>query len=470
MDQSVLTVDDLVSTQSLGTRVLAGANGLERQVLWAHSCELSDPDRWLGPHELLMTVGLCVPREAEEQVAFIRKLDEAGLAGVALGDHPSLPPVTQELLDEADRRAFPVLLTNEETPFAALGRTVAAATASTQTLQVLKLSKLYQLSTYAHADPKRLMDDLQALFRAGLSVLDTQTGLTILEGPILSTMSPKARERSYSLPGDAKVKLRVTEFPGEEISSFLLIHLLQVIDVAVSQLLSSIRERAERSAHALEALLEGRIPDNLDALLRPGAFAGGYQMVAIATDQGPKAARAVSIGRMPVLAGPGRNSFILLMPERIRTDVRQVLEGLGIRAAASSTYIDLRDAKFAAEEAHKVLSSGGANHQWLDFAGVPISLLTRSRKEAAAIVQQVLGDLAEPDAKTSALRETLFTFLANDRRWNETAAELGIHRQTLSYRLAKIKDVTGRDISSSADLSAFWLAYQAWASYLPASD
>ncbi|MGO4806449.1 transcciptional activator PmfR [Arthrobacter sp. 2MCAF15] len=470
MDQSVLTVNDLVSTQSLGTRVLAGANGLDRQVLWAHSCELSDPDRWLGPHELLMTVGLCVPHEAEEQLAFIRRLDEAGLAGVALGDHPSLPPLTQELLDEADRRAFPVLLTNEETPFAALGRTVAAATASTQTLQVLKLSKLYQLSTYAHADPKRLMDDLQALLGARLSVLDTQTGLTILEGPPVTTMSPKARERSYSLPGDTKVKLRVTEFPGEEIGSFLLIHVLQVIDVAVSQLLSSIRERAERSAHALEALLDGHIPDNLDAVLKPGAIAAGYQMVAIATDQGPKAARAVSIGGMPVLAGPGRNSFMLLMPERIRKDVRQLLEGLGIRAAASSTYIDLRDAKFAAEEAHKVLSSGGANHQWLDFAGVPISLLTRSRKEASAIVQQVLGELAAPDAKSSALRETLFAFLAKDRRWNETAAELGIHRQTLSYRLAKIKEITGRDISSSADLSAFWLAYQAWASYSPTSD
>lgn len=470
MEQSVLTVNDLVSTQSLGTRLLAGANGLERQVLWAHSCELSDPDRWLGPHELLMTVGLCVPREAEEQRDFVRKLDEAGLAGVALGDHPSLPPLSQELLDEADLRGFPVLLTNEETPFAAIGRTVAAATATTQTLQVLKLSKLYQLSTYAHADPKRLMDDLQALFRARLSVLDTQTGLVILEGPPLPGMSSTARERSYSLPGDSKVKLRVTEFPGEEISSFLLIHILQVIDVAVSQLLSSIRDRSDRTANMLEAILEGRIPDNLDSVRKLGTIADGYQMVAIVTDHGPKVARAVSILGMPVLAGLGRNSFYLLIPEHLREKVRQLLGDLGIRAAASSTYTDLRDAKFAAEEAQKVFSSGRANHQWIDFAGVPISLLTRSRKEASAIVQQVLGELSAPDAKTSALRETLFTFIANDRRWNETAAELGIHRQTLSYRLAKIKEITGRDTASSADLSAFWLAYQAWTSYMAVPD
>ncbi|BCW05760.1 transcciptional activator PmfR [Arthrobacter sp. NtRootA1] len=469
MEQSVLTVNDLVSTQSLGTRVLAGAAGLERQVLWAHSCELNDPARWLGPHELLMTVGLCVPHGAKEQSTFIQRLNESGLAGVALGDHPSLPPLTQELLDEADRLGFPVLLTNEETPFAAIGRTVAAATATTQTLQVLKLSKLYQLSTYAHADPERLMDDLQALFRSRLTVLDTQTGLTIIQGPPLPTLTSTARQRSYTLPGERGVKLVVAEFPGEEVSSFLLIHILQVVDVAVSQLLTTIRERADRSKVMLEAILEGRIPENIDDVLKPNAMAEGYKLIAIKTEDGPKTARAVSIAALPVLAGTGRHSYFLMVPEPALPDIRKLLEDLGIRAAASSTYLDIRDAKVAAEEAHKVLSSGGTNDNWVDFTGVPVSLLARSRKEADSIVRQVLGSLADLDPKTTALRETLFSFLKNDRRWNETAAELGIHRQTLSYRLAKIKETTGRDTSTSADFAALWLAYQAWLSYPPSA-
>ena len=215
MEQQMLTVRDLVTAQSLGTKVLAGAGGLDRQVLWAHSCELSDPDRWLGPHELLMTVGLCVPHSAEEQRTFIIKLDEAGLAGVAFGDHTSLPPLTRELYEEADNRSFPVLLTNDATPFAAIGRTVAAATATTQTMQVLKLSKLYQLSTYARTDPVRMMNDLQALLRAGLRVLDVQTGLPIVEGAPLESMPPFARERTYALPGDSDSRLMILEYPGE---------------------------------------------------------------------------------------------------------------------------------------------------------------------------------------------------------------------------------------------------------------
>lgn len=470
MEQSVLTIRDLVTVQSLGTRVLAGANGLDRQILWAHSCELDEPDRWLGPHELLMTVGLCVPDTPEEQRTFISKLDEAGLAGVAMGDHPTLPTLTEELFDEADKRSFPVLLTNPATPFAAIGRTVAAATATTQTMQVLTLSKLYQLSTYARTDPVRMMNDLQALFRVGLSVLDVRTGFTIVEGSPLESGSASTRQRSYALPGDSETKLMISEYPGEEVSSFLLIHILQVIDVALSHLLRSIRRRSERSAHLLASVLEGRIPDGLETMLGAGAVSGGYQLAAVAADDEDKVSRAVSIEALPVLAGAGRSSFFILIPEKNLDDIRRLLERLDVRAGASSTYLDLRDAKFAADEAMKVFLSGGTNKRWTDFAGVPISLLTRSHKEASAIVQQVLGDLAQADPKSTVLRDTLFAFLANDRRWKETAASLGIHRQTLSYRLTRIKEITGRDVTSSADLSAFWLAFQAWPSYSAVSD
>lgn len=59
--ETSLTIADLVADSGLDTRLIAGGGGVDRSVLWAHSCEMADPGRWLGPHELLMTIGLCIP-------------------------------------------------------------------------------------------------------------------------------------------------------------------------------------------------------------------------------------------------------------------------------------------------------------------------------------------------------------------------------------------------------------------------
>ena len=59
------------------------------------------------------------------------------------------------------------------------------------------------------------------------------------------------------------------------------------------------------------------------------------------------------------------------------------------------------------------------------------------------------------------LRETLFAFNSRSTM-AKTADSLNIHRQTLSYRLNRIEEETGLNLNKSADLSAVWIAYQAW--------
>lgn len=68
----------------------------------------------------------------------------------------------------------------------------------------------------------------------------------------------------------------------------------------------------------------------------------------------------------------------------------------------------------------------------------------------------VLGDLMDHDATNqSRLVETLQTYLALDRSWSATAAQLVIHRQTLAYRLKRIESITGRSTKKSADIASF---------------
>ncbi|MGK3958629.1 helix-turn-helix domain-containing protein [Arthrobacter sp. R4] len=78
-----------------------------------------------------------------------------------------------------------------------------------------------------------------------------------------------------------------------------------------------------------------------------------------------------------------------------------------------------------------------------------------------------LGTLAVESPRTAVLRETLVAYLRNNRSWSATSRELRIHRQTLAYRLKRISEETDRVLNRSTDISALWIASQAWASLHP---
>jgi hypothetical protein len=50
-----ISVGDLVQMGHLGCAVIAGSAGLDREIRWAHVCELKDPLPWLTGGELVLT-------------------------------------------------------------------------------------------------------------------------------------------------------------------------------------------------------------------------------------------------------------------------------------------------------------------------------------------------------------------------------------------------------------------------------
>ncbi|MFW0785176.1 helix-turn-helix domain-containing protein [Gordonia sp. CPCC 206044] len=72
-----------------------------------------------------------------------------------------------------------------------------------------------------------------------------------------------------------------------------------------------------------------------------------------------------------------------------------------------------------------------------------------------ALLQPVLDYDAE---KGTSYVQTLRTFLALDGHWGATANELGIHSNTLRYRLSRVEHLTGRGLQSTADRSDYYLA------------
>src|ERR671923_44048 len=59
------------------------------------------------------------------------------------------------------------------------------------------------------------------------------------------------------------------------------------------------------------------------------------------------------------------------------------------------------------------------------------------------------------------LEASLRAFLEHNARWETAAAELFVHRHTLRYRMRKVEELTGRDLSTPHDRMEFWLAIRA---------
>jgi purine catabolism regulator len=469
--EKALTIRDLVSTPSLSSRLVAGAEGLDRRVLWAHSCELAHPGRWLAPGELLMTVGLCLPETPAEQRTFVRELDQAGLAGMAVGDH-ELAEVTPDLLHEADRIGFPVMITKPETPFASIGRTVAAANISEQAMDVLVLGKVYHLAGTHRNDPTALVRELGRLLGVRLEVLEEGSEVPVLRADTAATVD-RARQRRYPLRGSHPAVLVVDE-PDDApivIDSLILTHLMKVLEVEADAVIGNARYRQERSQRLFVEIMTGRPSAIVTKALGPGVPTAGYRVVAVGDGAREPAvvALAMALSGLPVLCGSSAGETFVVVPDTNLGAIKDLLHELGVPAGASSLYRDLRDCVTAAGEATRALSTRTSDCLWSDYEGVSISLLTRSRREAGEIVSEILGPLVGDEAKHVVLRETLFAFLEHDRSWARTAAELGIHRQTLAHRLGRIRELTGRDTTRTADLSALWLAREGWLNHFASS-
>jgi purine catabolism regulator len=74
----------------------------------------------------------------------------------------------------------------------------------------------------------------------------------------------------------------------------------------------------------------------------------------------------------------------------------------------------------------------------------------------------VLGPLVENGGEYGdELIRSLEAFIEQNGQWERAARELFCHRHTLRYRIRRVEELTGRDLSSARDRIEFWLALRA---------
>ena len=479
-----MKISDLLDMEAAGCRIIAGAGGVDREILWAHSCELPDPYRWLGQNELLMTIGHCLPADPAEHVDFIRRLERAGLSGMVMEDSEKPPKLHPDALLAADRLALPVILMKRAIPFASIARMVAAANDSNQAQQLMTLNQLYRAVLGNFDDPLGFKRQLEGVFKVAMTTVDLLTGVEILPGT-LSLHSEEIKQlangalpygkaminrmgslragevSAWSLPTQRPTALLVEESPGSMLDSFTMTHLSQVVAGEANRRTHTTLGLAHQRSHLLTDALDSSIVQ--ERLLRDAAQLQQPihdLTVAVTSMQNEELLfTALSLAGIAHASHGHNGHYVSLVSTKDVQALAKLAEyhhfGIGVSPSIANLE-GVRDGLLRAQLAYE--SWDGSSAEVISYEDVGFSIAPRSESEAKEIVERVLGPLRQAGASEQTLIDTLCAYLDEDRNWNATSARLGIHRQTLGYRIGRIEQLTGRNLKSSKDLAELWVA------------
>ena len=496
-----MTVRELLDRPRLQLTLVGGASGLDCEVTWAHASDLPAPWDYLGPSELLLTNGTGIGSPPDAQVHFIEQLARIGASGLVVGLGTGGAPLTGALARRSGELGLPLLTVPYSVRFSDIVRAVAESNgrlADEQLGDVAQFYDLLRLSLAAGDLGPQTFDALGRKLGLRLHLVDAETGASVFDdvaiGPLGQALARSVAEHGHAIPGllrlsrdgspEGEVCALAVEVPGEPMTALVAepvaarlpsVAVLQHVAVAgavqLAQIVSLRQRRRRQGAEMLTRLLDGNrgwraaggAADRLDpdvdlaasvlAVLRPSRSSIDDAIH-----------RACSRAHVPVLLLQRDNLLYLIVPESaVAGFLPQHLAELGCRAGVSGVLGAVDRMRDAAQEAVWALGIADAERVQVVRSGDSAGLLMpRSPAEAQELVNQVLGQLVSHDrAHATHYVDTVRAFVRADGSWQQAAADLHVHKQTLGYRLRKVAELTGRGFSRTQHMAEWWFALQA---------
>ena len=484
-----ITVRALLESPRLGVNVRAGAGGLDAAVTWAHVAEVVDPVPFLEGGELILTGGIGIPRDADGQVEYLRRLHEHGVVGVAIAGGGLAPRLTRRALAEADRLPLPLLELPFEVSFVDIARLVASANERgghdrlVRHLQIFETLQAYQASALP---VQGLVERLSAVSGFELYVA-SPVGTPILAG--VSIPPPEVAEsraassfESVAFPGGYDLPIVVAGRMAAQLTTLrrdkdsptglaAAQYLATVLGIPLRDLYQ--RREAERreGAETLSRLLggDGSSRETASRLVKRGFEPMREIVVVLIRSRDERFDDAEIHHRLCDRLLPSllvtREDLVAVVPdvEEAIAAIEEVDFDVAIGVSAPFApgrplAVPWRQARWSLERAVAQdgrlvrFTAADAASEWLPL----------DRDQLRGVVDDIVGPLLRYDsAHGSQLVESLRALFRHDRRVKPAAAELGIHHHTLAYRMRTVERLSGRTLKELHGLVDLWLGMKA---------
>ena len=488
-----ITVAELLAEPQLGLSLLAGSAGLGNRVTWAHTSDLPRLWEWVTGGELMMTNGLSIPADPEGQVELAEALVNAGASALAIGEQMHAPELCPEFLEACDRLPLPVISIPYPLPFIAIARSVAESSLLEESRRLRQTARIYDLLRLAGPSEDNwlgLILGIEAELDASLFVIDRRClhawhpggqplppGLKQQLEP-LTSKSPVASKKfqwhrlgeghllMMDIPTHANALLVVLPKSEPLPDAVVLLHAATVLGLELSRTVLSLENQRRLGAEFLLQAFDGRlgIADIESRLPEFGISSREFLIISMSSDDGERLAGIhVDLWRhgYPTACQRRFDTIHLAVAADCTDDLLRHTVPLDVRIGISRPSAAAGVQRALQESMWALGTASSTGERLVRYAEGPSWLGLTSFEEGHALVQRLLGPIFEYEQRENGdLIVTLKTFLDTQRSWQKTAAALFAHRQTIIYRIRKISELTGLDMTETSTLAQLWFALQ----------
>jgi PucR family transcriptional regulator, purine catabolism regulatory protein len=507
----VLTVRELLS--DLDITVHGGEAGLDAPVRWVHSSELIDPTPWLSGGEVLLTIGLQLTDD-DTQRAFVARLADHGLAAIGVGTGFAHDTVPRAMVEESEARGFPIFEVGYEVPFIAITERAFGSIVNEQ-YELLRRSIVAQerlqrivlserglpaiagalsaslgaailvldgrgeelaTSAFRRSLPAELVAAAGDAVRAGAELGDAELAARAVVMPVATDGPPQAWLVSVKDSGAHTDADRLLLQQGVTAVAFELLR-LRVAETTARRLAGDVLSALARGELAGAELQRRLEPFGLGAsvgalVLHPGD--ANAEHVERALDgalrtESPAGLVALHDGTAWALLPGAPDDELFALAARLHEHVARELGADGLAGAAGRAVPAARaretfhEARCALEA--RVLGAApdgdgnGGLTTYRDLGSFALLLSLQDSDALRLFCESMLGPIeADEGHYGGELVRSLEAFIECNGQWEAAARRLFCHRHTLRYRMRKVEELTGRDLSSARDRIEFWLA------------
>jgi PucR family transcriptional regulator, purine catabolism regulatory protein len=506
---SLVLVDVLAHEVFLraGAEVLTGPVPQGRQVRWVHSTEVYEVAPLLRGGELLLTTGLGLAGSGEQdRRAYVRAVADAGLAALALELGWTFDTVPPDMLAEARDAGLPLVALHSRVPFAEITEAVNSSIVDRSIVQLRyadEMSRTLSEALLGGADLGQLLDTLSNLVHATVLLVHP-------DGRTLAVVTPDGRTLAAAAADDVTADdllaagghsapvmvdgvpwaTLVVGDPGpaqRDLVASSLERACPAFALELQRSRSDVAARAGAGRQLLRLLLGGDPPPREVQTLAAacGLPVADARYVGVVVPPGVPGASALvleaarEVSRTRVLAEvDGVVVAVVAVPSRGRgmpLDARlagalqaRLPAGRRAQAAVGSVVGDLAGVSTSLRLARGSLDAAAVSREPGSVA-VAARLTTErlllglSAAELLELVDEHLGPLvALRSPRREDLLTTLEVYLDSAHSKAVTARRLGLVRQSLYQRLARIAELLDHDIDDARVADGLRLALRAW--------